>query len=104
MRKNKLELQRGKIVTGLGIDGRKDKTLTMEIVKVDDKFVMARNVKKKCDNVSVIATPEGEFIGHFVPESGSGNHNMVALTELLDQRGISFRGSLELVNFRWNSY
>ena len=98
VRKNKLDQQRGKIVTGLGIDGRKDKTLTRETVKVDEKVVMARNVKKKCDNVSVISTPEGEFIGHFVPESGSGNHNMVALTELLDQRGISFRPSLELVN------
>ena len=46
VRNNKLELQRGKIVTGLGIDGRKDKTLSREIVQSDGRNVMARNVKK----------------------------------------------------------
>ena len=58
VRKEKLELQRGKIVTGLGVDGRKDKTLTRKIVTNDDGVkVLARCVKKKTDNVSVLSNP-----------------------------------------------
>ena len=99
VRSDKLESQRGKVVTGLGIDGRKDQTLLREIVTDEDGIkVFGRNVKKKIDNVSVISTPDGIFIGHFVPESGSGCHNREALCDLLDRRGIDFRLSLVLLN------
>ena len=92
-------MQKGKVVTGLGIDGRKDQTLTREVIKTaEGEQVFARNVKKKTDNISVLSSPENEFIGHYVPESGTGRHNTVALIEFLDERGIVYRRTLELVN------
>ena len=99
VRNEKLGQQQGMVVTGLGVDGRKDKTLTREVVKDDTGGkVLARNVKKKTDNVSVISAPDGYPIGHFVPESGSGFHNKEALCDFLDHRGILFRRSLEMLN------
>ena len=99
VRKEKIEQQRGKVVTGLGIDGRKDKTLTKETIADDvGAKVLVRCVKKKTDNVSVISSPDLEFIGHFIPESGSGSHNKDSLCELLDQRGVIFRPTLQVVN------
>ena len=55
-------------------------------------------VKKKTDNVSVISSPGLEFIGHFNPKSGSGSHNRDTLCELLDQKGVIFRPTLQVVN------
>ena len=59
VRQNKLDQQKGKVVTGLGIDGRQDKTLTREVILNEEgEKVIARNVKKKTDNISVISIPE----------------------------------------------
>ena len=42
------------------MDGSKDKTMTREVIRnKEGENVLARNVKKKTDNVSVISTPEG---------------------------------------------
>ena len=99
VRKEKLEEQMGKVVSGLGIDGRKDQTLTQEVLKNQEgDQIFARNVKKKTDNISVLSTPGNEFIGHFVPESGTGRHNKDALIEFLEHRGIIFRLTLEFLN------
>ena len=99
VRKIKLEKQIGKGVTGLGIDGRKDPTLIHETVMNESgETVFSRNVSKKMENVTVISSPDYNYIGHFNPVSGRGEDTRVALFELLERRGVVYKETLSIVN------
>ena len=60
--------------------------------------MLSRNVIKKAENVTVISCPDKDYIGHYIPESGTSLHNLNGLLEFLERRGLIFRDSLQVIN------
>ena len=90
-----IENQKGKVVIGLGIDGKEDKATLVNIKMRNNK---TRTIKTSVKNVTVVETPNQEYLGHFNTESNSGLEAKNGLDTFLSNRKISYKDSLVEMN------
>lgn len=76
---------------GLYFDGRKDQTMVQ--VKKGDKFYRQTTVE---EHVALVQQPEGNYIGHIVPASGTAQNITTSIVQFLAKIGID-TDSLEAV-------